>query len=70
MIHRFGQRIVTVHPGLDPALQDALLSAIEGVLASADVERLRIDPSPERDLQVCGELPGSSGSTDPAAVTE
>ena len=52
-----GSRIVSVHPGLEQSLQDALLSAIETVLEDAESERIWIEESPTHDLRVHAELP-------------
>ncbi len=52
-----GRRIVSLPPGLDQTLQDALLSAIENVLIEAEAERIWIEESPTHDLRVHAQLP-------------
>ncbi|WP_341231174.1 hypothetical protein [Nocardioides salarius] len=52
-----GRRIVSLFPGLDQTLQDALLSAIENVLIEAEAERIWIEESPSHDLRVHAQLP-------------
>ncbi|MDO3396860.1 hypothetical protein QWJ41_14110 [Nocardioides sp. SOB44] len=52
-----GRRIVSLFPGLDQTLQDALLAAIEHVLIEAEAERIWIEESPTHDLRVHAQLP-------------
>jgi hypothetical protein len=52
-----GRRIVSLFPGLDQSLQDALLAAIENVLIEAEAERIWIEETPTHDLRVHAELP-------------
>lgn len=52
-----GSRIVSLFPGLDQTLQDALLAAIENVLIEAEAERIWIEESPSHDLRVHATLP-------------
>lgn len=52
-----GRRILSLFPGLDQTLQDALLSAIENVLIEAEAERIWIEESPSHDLRVHAHLP-------------
>lgn len=52
-----GNRIVSLFPGLDQTLQDALLAAIETVLVDAEAERIWIEETPTHDLRVHASLP-------------
>lgn len=52
-----GSRIVSLYPGLEQTLQDALLAAVENVLIEAEAERIWIEESPSHDLRVHATLP-------------
>ena len=60
-----GSRIVSLFPGLDQALQDALLAAIENVLIEAEAERIWIEESPSHDLRVHATLPPADATEAP-----
>jgi hypothetical protein len=57
MSRHTGIRIVSLFPGLEQTLQDALLAAIETVLIEAEAERIWIEETPTHDLRVHAELP-------------